>query len=578
MKRTFIAVMALTIVGPGVLLAQSSLPPDVIYHTGKIFMGNEDSDIVEALAVRDGRIIAVGSSADLERLASDETRLVDLQGKTVLPGFYENHNHVSAGNLDPRVQNWRDIASREDLLTALSERAAELPTGEWIIGTLRNENMPQHKLPTRWEIDEVVAGHPVFLRRGHISVANSLALQQAGITSDTPDPPGGKIEKNDDGEPIGWQRESSGHRQVTGVIPPPPPPDANQARDQIQDQLESLLSHGITSVNVPGVRPEELGWFQDVYSRAGERIPRAIVQLRVRPGYDQYDDAMEGADSANAEIEALSFHTGFGNERMKLGAIKMSIDGGFSAAGFWTIPGYPDRPDYHGVIRIPEEALYRVAKRAHDRGWQLGIHAIGDGAVQMSVNVLERIVTESPRPDHRHYIHHFSVMPPEETFRKMVKWGILVSSQPNFTYSLGPYNASPGLTPERLETNNPQRTVLRYGIPLSYGSDGMPTGPLVGIYAAVTRKGVDGKVYGPDERLTIEEAVRAYTMGSAYQNFDEDNWGSLEIGKFADMVILNEDILTVDPDRIKDLWVEQTIINGVLVYSASGPPPVSDAN
>lgn len=573
MKRVFLITVGLIIaLGIGFFLAgrtSAELTADVVYYNGKIVTVNDDFALVEALAVREGKIIAVGSNSAVRRLASADTRLVDLQGKTVLPGFYDGHNHIGPGNLDPNVQDWRDVASREELFEALQRRAAELPEDGWVVGNLRNENMPQHILPTGLDIDKVVPDHPVFLRRGHITVVNSLAMRMARITRATPEPPGGAIEKNEKGELIGWLREGSGRRLVSRIMPPPPPPDEKAAREGIRDSLQNLLSYGITSVNVPGVGPSQLRWFQDVYALWGEKLPRATVQIRVNPGYDVYDDALEGAEAAIRVIEGLSFHTGFGDDRLKLGAIKMSIDGGFSAAGFWTIPAYPNRPDYHGVIRIPEEALYRVGKRAHDLGWQLGIHAIGDGAIKMCVDVFERILKESPRPDHRHYIHHFSVMPPEQTFKQMAELGVSVCSQPNFTYSLGPYNASPGLTEERLATNNPQRTLLEYGIPLSYGSDGMPTGPLVGIYAAVTRKGVDGKVYGPEESLTVQEAIKAYTWGPAYQNFDEKERGSLEVGKVADMVVLSEDILTVDPERIKDLWVEQTVLAGQVLYSAT---------
>jgi predicted amidohydrolase YtcJ len=224
-------------------------------------------------------------------------------------------------------------------------------------------------------------------------------------------------------------------------------------------------------------------------------------------------------------------------------------------------------PEFHGVVRLPEEALYRVAKRGHELGWQLGVHAIGDGAVQMSVNVMERILRESPRDDHRHYLHHFSVKPPEETFEKMAELGIMVASQPAFMYWFTSFTTEV-LQGEKEQTNNPQQSILDHGIPLSYGSDGAPTDPRVQLWAAVNRRGWDGKIYGADEAVTVEEAIRAHTMGTAYMNFDEDVKGSLEVGKFADMVVLGEDILTIDPDQIKDLTIERTIIGGKEVYSA----------
>jgi predicted amidohydrolase YtcJ len=245
----------------------------------------------------------------------------------------------------------------------------------------------------------------------------------------------------------------------------------------------------------------------------------------------------------------------------------MSIDGGFSAAAFMTLEPYPSHSEhYFGVQRISEGSLYRVVKRGRELGWQMGIHAIGDGAVKMVVDVLARAKDEDPRPDVRDYMHHVSVMPPEETIAKMAQYEIGVASQPNFTYSLGPYNASPALTPARLQTNNPQATLIRRGIPLSYGSDGMPYSPLVGIYAAVTRKGIDGKIYGEQERVSVREAVRLYTQAPAWFTYDEETRGALEVGKVGDIVVLGQDILAIDPERIKEIPIEMTVVGGKALY------------
>lgn len=560
----------------GTLSARADpIVPDTIYSGAHFVTNDSASPTVEAVAVAAGRIVAVGDTADVLRLAGKTTRLLDLGGRTVLPGFYDNHVHLGGTREDPRVQDWTGIDSKEALLAALDARATELPPGEWVLGTLENENMPQHKLPTRWEMDKVTPDHPVALRRGHITLANSLAMKLAGITDETPAPPGGEINRNEKGEPIGWFWEGAGRRLVMRAVPPPPPvPDA-VAEAELRDQLKALLPFGITSLNVAGMRPDTLRWLQNVYARWGDELPRTTVQLRLSPGYDSYDDPAEGPAAAIRELESLGFVSGFGNDRLKLGSVKMSIDGGFSAAAFMTIEPYPHRDeDYFGVQRIPEETLYAVASRAHALGWQLGIHAIGDGAVAMATNVLARILTENPRDDHRHFLHHVSVLPPEETLGKLAAHGILVASQPNFTYSLGPYNASPALSPERLQTNNPQRSLIARNIHLSYGSDGMPIGPLVGIYAAVTRKGVDGKVYGPDERVSVADAVRMYTLEPAYLTFDESERGSIAVGKVADFVVLGDNILTVPPGRIKEIPVEMTIVGGQTLYTHNKSPHV----
>jgi predicted amidohydrolase YtcJ len=244
----------------------------------------------------------------------------------------------------------------------------------------------------------------------------------------------------------------------------------------------------------------------------------------------------------------------------------MSVDGAFSGQAAWLIDSYPKRPGYHGTVRIPPEILYPVAKRAHDLGWQLGIHAIGDDAVQKTVDVIERVQRENPRPDARHYLHHISVKPPEATIKKMAANGIIGSMQPNFTYTIAPFYAQ-ALAPEKLQTNNPQKSLMDAGMKLSIGSDNLPDGPLIGIYGAVMRKGTDGKVYGPQERLTLEQAIYNATVGTAYMTFDEKNRGTLVPGMLADMVVLEEDIFKIDPEKIRTLRVLKTIVGGETLWS-----------
>ena len=459
---------------------------------------NQGFDIVGALAVKEGRITAVGRSELIRRLASPETRVVDLGGKTVLPGFNDNHIHMGTGaGGSGSGENWRGkIDSLDSLSKALREKAEEFPTSEWIRAGLTRPYFPNDIAPDRHWLDQRVPYHPVALTR-----------------------------------------------------------------------------LGYSSFNVPGLRPWDLRFFQEAYERWGEKFPRVTIQLRLSPGFDEHDDLEEGVQEAIAELEGLGFHTGFGNDRIKIGAIKMSVDGGLSAPTFWTKVPYDNTtgwrkgmPDFYGLVRISEDSLYRVSKRAHELGWQLGIHTIGDAAVEMAVNVIERVLKESPRENSRPYLHHVSVMPPEETLRKMAELDIIVASQPAFMYWLGPF-AVEVLEGEREQTNNPQKTFLKRGIRMSYGTDGAPTDPRLELWSAVMRKGWDGKIYGPGEKVSLEEAIRAITMGTAYMNFDEEKKGSLEVGKFADMVVLGQDILTIEPDGIKDISIEMTIIGGKIVFS-----------
>ena len=568
MRRTWIVFSTTLILGwwgsSSIAFSAPALEPDIIYHNGKIITGNDDFDIVEALAVADGKIVALGSAENVKDLAGPHTQLVDLAGKTVLPGFYDSHVHIRMGR-GPDIQDWTHINTREGLFEAIRARADQLKENEWIRAVLKNEDWPQHKLPTRWDIDQVIRDQPVVLTRGaHVMVVNSLGLEKAGITRATPDPPSGTIVRDERGLLTGWLREGAAWRLVWKVVPESLPDDET-TRSSIRSQLESLLSVGITSLNVAGIRPRQLHWIQEVYDAWGERLPRMTVQVRLSPGYDQNDSLEEGVERAIEELEGLGFHTGFGSSRLKLGAVKMSIDGGLSGEAFWSSKPYPGRPDFSGLIRIPQKAFYEVARRAHDLGWQLGIHAIGDAAVVMVVDSLEKILEENPRENHRHYLHHVSVLPPEETLQKMGRLDLAVSSQPNFIHSLGAFAAN-SLRDDQLARNNPQRSLTRHGIRLGYGSDGMPYDPLFGIWTAVTRTGHDGKIYGADERVPLKDAIRYYTLGTAYLNFDDQQRGSLEVGKVADMVVLSEDILSVEPNRIRDIEIVKTIIGGEVLY------------
>jgi predicted amidohydrolase YtcJ len=562
--------------------AQDLGVPDVVYHNAKVVTVDDGFSIAEAVAIRDGRIVAVGSDDEVRRLAASETRQVDLGGRTMLPGFYDNHVHVGIGGRTGA--DYLEVPTPEDLRAVLEEQAAKIPLGEWIVGGLKRPYFHM-KMPSRWELDEIAPNHPVALSSGHKMSVNSLALQRAGITNDTPNPAdGGWIVREDNGEASGVLFETPAQRLITRVIPKEEVYlDDDMARRNLRLSLGKFPAMGVTSVNVAGMRPNTFQFVQDVYEKYANELPRMTMQVRLSPGYDSFDDLDEAVEVSIEELEALGFKTGFGNDRLKYGAVKMSIDGGIAAPDFWSIDPYDgevrfeehgpfENPDFHGVTRIPAEALYPVSKRAHELGWQLGIHAIGDGAVEMVVDALDRILEDSPRAGHRHFVHHITLLPPEETLRKMAENDIIAASQPNFTYFNTRFMLA-AVSGDRLQTQNPQRSLIDHGIRMSYGSDGLPHGPLLGMWAAVTRRGYDGKVYGAEEGVSVEEAIRFYTQGSAYMTFDEDEQGSIEVGKVADLVVLGEDILTVDPQRIRDIPVELTIIDGEEVFSGSHVEP-----
>lgn len=555
MKKTiFVAFCGLVSCGRG---GPSGLPADTILVGGRIALVDDAFTIVEALAIRDGKVAAVGTSVEISGLRSERTRVIDLKGKTVLPGFYDSHLHVRA---DPaRSVNLGEARSVEEIQEKVREKAVELGPGEWVTGwDWAEDDLQEKRRPTRADLDAAAPENPVTLTRagGHSSVANSLALSLAGIARATPDPPHGIIDKDANGEPTGWIRE----RAQTLLWNLVPDPTDDELRESLLTSLKDLLKLGITSFNDAGVVVENLSRFQSVYAEHGSRLPRATLQVRL-PRDKPVDEMI-------AVLKGIPFHTGLGSDRIKVGAIKLSVDGGYTGSAAYTVLPYKGRPDFHGSLFLREDELTRLVREAHTRGWQLGIHAIGDGAIEIAVNAFARVLEESPRENHRHYLNHMTVKPSEATLARIRELGLLVAQQPSFTYTLeGPYNDN--LEGARLESVNPLASLQKLGIPVGLGNDNLPIGPLFSLYAAVTRKGKSGRVYGAGEAVAIEDAIRGYTRGSAYVTFDENVKGSLEPGMLADLVVLSEDILTIDPSRILEIEVETTMVGGEILWSAS---------
>lgn len=558
----------------------TQLAADIVYLNGNVITGIVDAAPAEAVAIRGGRIVAVGSNSDIQAYTNERSEIRDLAGNTMLPGLFDNHVHAGIdtsalmeweGGLISEVPAWvREARAIPDLQAAISREAERVGPGEPLVGALSREIWPNQILPTRADLDEGTTSNPVLLTRGpHTTVLNSMALEIAGIDRTTSFPGGGHIGHDENGEPDGRLYDSA-RRLAAGI--------ASSANNGSQDEragldnLKSLLlqfaSSGVTSVNVAGVRPDQLRHFQSLYERDGASLPRATLQIRLRPGYDAYDDLDLSVRDAIAELEGLGFVTGFGDERLQIGAIKMSIDGGLSAPAYWSTEGYENRPEYTGAIRIPAEAFYPVARRAHELGWQLGIHTMGDGAVEMVVEQLDKILTELPREDHRHYLHHVAVKPSDEVVATMARHGIGVASQPAFTVGLGAF-AVESLAGAREATMNPTKSLQDAGVWMSWGSDGAPYGPRVTLWTGITRKGWDGAVYGAEEAVSREEAIRLHTWAPAFQTFDEDIKGTIEVGKLADFTVVGEDPMTMDADRIRYLPIIKTVVGGAEIWSAN---------
>lgn len=584
-SRYALALLTLGVMAAAPELARAQAP-EVIYHNAKVVTVNERFAIAEAVAVANGKVLAVGPNATVRALAGAQTKLVDLGGKTLLPGFYDNHIHLGGplqpwkhGGMISALPDWLQGADTLDkLILAIQTKASRTPNGEWIYGEIAREEWPNTTLPTRWDMDEVSPDHPVALARGpHTLLVNSKALAIAGVTRETK-PAGGEIVHDANGEPTGKILEAA-RRVITRAMPASTREAASREEELLEWRtlLGQLVSLGVTSVNVAGVRPAGLPLVKTLYERWADELPRMTVQLRVSPGFDSHDDPEIGVKESIGEIEAIGDPKKyFTHSKVKLGAVKMSIDGGLSAPIFWSTKPYENRPGFYGEQRIPDSVFARVTRRAHELGWQVGVHVMGDAAVVMVVNEFEKILTAQPRADHRHYLHHVAVLPPESTVKKMADLKLMVASQPGFLLALGSY-ADEALEPEREATQQPSRSLLKQGVRVSYGSDAGPYGPIASLFAAVTRTGWNGVVHGKDEGVTIQEAIRMHTLEPAYFTFDEQRQGSIDVGKVADFVVLSDDLLTIAAERIQDVKIERTIINGREVY-ARGTAPTSAGN
>ena len=517
---------------------------DLILHNAAV-LSFEPGIVASTVVVTDGLITALGDASLLGEYQADTVR--DLHGRTLMPGFIDSHTHISG---DPaHYINLSAVTSVAEIRSLVTAKAAQVGPGNWITGYGWSEDeLEEQRKPERSDLDAAAPGHPVFLVRagGHSAVASSAALDVAGIDATTPDPEGGIIERNPDGSLNGIIRER--HEELVGhLVPASSDPEL---RPSLIANLRALFEKGITSIIQASDTIDHYAEWELVYSEHRGTLPRAAVQV-----------AYEGHD----RMAAFGKISGAGDEHLRVGAIKIFADGGFTGPAAYTSKPYKGEDEYRGKLNMSESELKDLIRDAHNDGWQLGIHAIGDAAIALTVADLIEALEANPRADHRHYLNHFTIMPDTETMDNMATHGIAITQQPNFTYTLeGRYVAN--LDGERLETNNPLRTPMNHGIHVAISSDILPIGPMVGIYAAATRRGMSGRVFGADERLTIEEALRGYTALGAYFTREETRKGTLAPGKLADMIVLSANPLQTDPDDLLTINVLETYLGGELVF------------
>lgn len=527
-----------------------------LIHGNVITMDDTRPRAQAVLAIGD-RIFRVGSDEEIEGLIDGETEVMDLEGRTLIPGFIDCHAHpIGYGQSLMSVNcGTPPLRSIGEMVESIREEAAERAEGEWIVGNGYDDfKLSERRHPSRWDLDSAAPNNPVIVNRlcGHISVVNTTALKLAGITVDTADPDGGRIDRDPEtGEPTGVLRGSA-RDPIWKVIPLPGP---EQLRRAVNLAARDFLSRGVTSVSDAGV---EDGLSVRAYRAAiDEDGARTRVNLMMSAGL-------------LGELAKLGLSTGFGDERLRIGAIKIVADGSSSGRTAALSEPYLDTPGNTGIMYLSQEELDKEVLAAHRAGFQVGVHAIGDRAISAVLDSYEAALKELPKSDHRLRIEHCGICTPS-IISRIRRLGVVPVPQPIFLYGEGEsYRA--GLGEDRVKWAYPLKSFLEGGIVTPMSSDCPATSgaelisPLLGICVAVTRRTDAGRDLGPGQRIGVGDALRCYTLNSAYATFEEGAKGSIEAGKLADFAVLSDDPLSVEAEKIKDIGVEMTVVGGEVAY------------
>jgi len=520
---------------------------DTILHHGRLWTGLGGRSEATALAIARDRIAAVGSDADVLNLRGPGTHVVDLAGRSLLPGFVDAHAHIwKIGHLLTTLLDVRGAESLADLGTRVRAQAARLSAGAWLYGRGYNEaRFPERRGPTRHDLDLVADDRPVVLMRtcAHIIACNSRALAIAGVTRDTPAPPGGEIEHDMAGEPTGVLSE----RAMALVLQRMPPPTQDEYASMIGAALRHQLSHGITSTNDAGVAPELLETYRQL--DAARQLPCRVNVMALR--------IVDG-------VGAIPLPPKHSSDRLRIDTVKFFADGGLSGATAALSVPYR-HADTRGLLRMDTGEFLQLARDAHQAGWRIATHAIGDVAIEQVLNVYETL-GDGPV---RHRIEHFG-LPTDAQLARAARRGIIAAPQTIFVQALG-RNFRQYLPDTLLSRAYPVRAMIDAGVTVALSSDAPVVendSPLAGMEAALIRRDAEGHLIAPDQAITLDEALDGYTRGGAVASGDDRIRGRLATGMQADLVVLSGDIRATPPERLTSLAVAQTWIGGQLAYSA----------
>ncbi len=551
------------------MLAQNAASPskaDVIFTHGNVYTGAVgvgslgSTKRAEAIAVRGDRILAVGTRDEINKMKGPQTKVVDLGGHFVMPGFNDAHMHLASAGLEKLNVDMVGTKTLDEFRERLRVAVEAAGPGDWVVGEGWDETLwPVKTPPTRWDLDEVSGNHPVFLGRvdGHIAVANTRALQLASITVASKDPDGGKIDRDESGTPTGILREQA-KDAVSAVIPKP---THEKRRQAIEMALADLASHGITSAQ------DYSSW--DDFQVYEELEKEGKLTARISE-WLPFDDSIE-------ELIASATRIPPSDNMLHTGMLKGFMDGSLGSKTAALLEPYSDDPGNSGIPQYDPAKLNAMTRERVLAGYQIGFHAIGDKGVQMALDAFAdaekaakdgKVKAADGGSDYRLRVEHAQVTTPQQIARfKELK--VIASMQPN--HLLTDMNwAESRLGPKRAETSYAWAEFLRHGVVLAFGTDYPvePVTPFRGMYSAVTRMSEDGKKTYVGQKLTIEQAIAAYTTGAAFAEFDEKQKGKLEPGMLADFVVLDRDLTAATPPKILETKVLRTVVGGKTVYEA----------
>ena len=546
------------------------LAPDLILHNGAITTFVDELPTCRAIACKAGKVVAIGEDADVLPLASPRTHIVNLEGKTVVPGLNDAHNHMLEVGIKFTRIELENATSIAEMVQAVHAWAQKTPKGEWIIGEGWNESLfAENRLPNRHDLDAATTEHPVLLKRFfNMDVVNSLALHMANVNANTPDPQGGTIEHEPGGAPSGILRASA-KLFVRNLIADP---SAEQCVNALEKASQRYLSYGITSILDPGLRP----WEMRAYLMAHQQ---GVLQVRanIMPSWHGFreDENENDLDKRAAELGVFS---GLGDDWLRLGGLKMAVDGGTTSHTAWMFQPFVGESEVRNFNRLDPDDLRKFFARGTQLGWDIGIHAIGDRAHHESALAFAAVL-ESFEPSAmsfealahgapRHNLIH-AYFATEQSLQAMAEFDIAAVIQPTFIYYEGD-DLFRDVGAELAHRYKPMRTYLDRGIRVVATSDVPSTvhfNPFIGLYSLVTRKTHKGTLIAPQEAVTRAEALYAYTVTGAWLTREEDHKGALRPGFLADMAVLDRDYFSCDEEEIKDIVVLMTIVDGKIAFT-----------